>query len=846
MDSRRAFIKKSVLLSGAAGLASMLPESVQRALAIEPEAGSTYMDAEHVVILMQENRSFDHCFGTMKGVRGFNDPHAVTLPNGHPTFLQTNAEGDTYGPFRLDIKDTNATWMGSLPHSRTSQVDAHNKGRYDNWLTAKRSSHNQYTKMPLTMGHYNREDLPFNYALADAFTVCDQNFCSAMTSTWPNRLFFWTGTVREQQNGHTKANIRNEDLGAEMAHWRTFPELLEKNNIGWNVYQNDISTGGGYGDDERAWLANFGCNPLEWFAQYNVKFDERYMRSLSAQAQRLPAEIAELQSKMQALNPLSPAYQKMEIAVKIKEDVLNKAKTEFQIKNSENFNKLSAEQKSIHKKAFSKNNQDPFYKEITTLDYKDGNTDRKVTVPKGDVLHRFRNDVNTGKLPAVSWIVGPQNFSDHPTAPWYGAWYVSEIIDILTKNPEVWKKTIFIMTYDENDGYFDHVPPFTPPDMADPSSGKCSASIDTSVEFIRVEQELGQGLPPKVARGGAIGLGYRVPMIIASPWSRGGQVCSEVFDHTSTLQFLEGFLNKKYNKNIRTDNISEWRRTVCGDLTSVFNPQTPGEKYELPFLNRNDFVETIHKARFKKEPATFKRISDRDAKAIAANPELAAAHMSQQEPGVKPSCALPYELYAEGQLSADKKHFELSLAAGNVVFGKRTSGSPFNVYAPTQKLDEGAPYHRSYAVAAGDQLKDTYSLNTFDNHQYQVKIHGPNGFLREFKGSIKDPLLQVSCNYENQLAQKTKLTGNLILNFKAGNDNDLTVIIKDNAYKAQPVTRKLSASKDQSIVIQLGKSSGWYDLSVVVEGYEAFEKRYAGRVETGAKSITDPLMGRLV
>ena len=94
-DSRREFIKKATLLTGAAGIFSVLPSSIQKAIAIDAAPGSTYMDAEHVVFLMQENRSFDHCFGTLKGVRGFNDPRAIRLANQNPVWLQSNAEGKT-------------------------------------------------------------------------------------------------------------------------------------------------------------------------------------------------------------------------------------------------------------------------------------------------------------------------------------------------------------------------------------------------------------------------------------------------------------------------------------------------------------------------------------------------------------------------------------------------------------------------------------------------------------------------------------------------------------------------------------------------------------------------------
>jgi phospholipase C len=209
MESRRDFIKKATLLTGALGVAGMLPASIQRAMAIDPKVGSTFLDAEHVVFLMQENRSFDHAFGTLKGVRGFNNPRAITLPNQYPVWLQSNKKGETYAPFRLNIKDTKATWMSSLPHSWENQVDARNNGRYDGWLEAKKSGNKEYAEMPLTMGYYNREDIPFYYSLADAFTVCDHNFCSVLTGTSPNRCFFWTGKIREKQEESSMAHHSN-------------------------------------------------------------------------------------------------------------------------------------------------------------------------------------------------------------------------------------------------------------------------------------------------------------------------------------------------------------------------------------------------------------------------------------------------------------------------------------------------------------------------------------------------------------------------------------------------------------------------------------------------------------
>ena len=170
METRRDFLKKAALLMAGSGIAGALPAAIQKAFAIDPTSGSTYMDAEHVVILMQENRSFDHCFGTLRGVRGFNDPRAVTLPDGNPVWLQSNAKGETCVPFRLGLKDTKSTWMGGLDHSRNSQVAAANGGKHDRWLDAKAPG-GGYAHMPLTMGYYDREDIPFYYGLADAFTI---------------------------------------------------------------------------------------------------------------------------------------------------------------------------------------------------------------------------------------------------------------------------------------------------------------------------------------------------------------------------------------------------------------------------------------------------------------------------------------------------------------------------------------------------------------------------------------------------------------------------------------------------------------------------------------------------
>src|SRR5688572_10874672 len=450
MDTRREFIKRAALLSGGAGLLHSLPESIQKAIAIDPAIGSTFLDAEHVVILMQENRSFDHCYGTLQGVRGFNDPRAITQPDNNLVWLQKNATGETFIPFRLNIKDTNATWLGSLPHSWPDQVDARNGGRYDQWLIAKASGKEGFEKVPLAMGFYNREDIPFYYSLADAFTVCDQNFCSSLTGTTPNRLYLWTGTIRKEPNASSQANVSNSDVDYDKeVSWTTFPERLEEAGITWKIYQNEISLESGLDADEDAWLANFTDNPIEWFSQYNVRFSRSYLDYLQKIEPLLPKEADELERKLQTLDEKSEEAEEVKAELKRKLSLMLKVAERHQW-SQENFNKLSPREKMLHTKAFTTNENDPHYRELDLFQYKDGDTVREMKVPKGDILHQFRDDVHKGALPTVSWIVGPANFSDHPGAPWYGAWYVSEVIDILTKKPEVWKKTIFILCYDEN------------------------------------------------------------------------------------------------------------------------------------------------------------------------------------------------------------------------------------------------------------------------------------------------------------------------------------------------------------------------------------------------------------
>ncbi len=851
-DTRRDFIKKASLLAGGTGIWESLPASIKKAIAINPVQGTTFEDAEHIVFLMQENRSFDHCFGTLQGVRGFNDPRFITLPNQDPVWMQSNKNAEKYVPFHLDINDTRATWMGGLPHSWNDQVDARNDGKYDTWLEVKAAGE-PYEKMPLTLGYYKREDIPFYYALADAFTVCDQHFCASLTGTSPNRSFFWSGKIRE--NPGSQANVYNSDTTYDReSHWKTFPERLEENDISWKVYQNELSLATTLPEENENLLANFTDNNLEWFSAYNVRFHKAHYDFLIKRITELPAEIQSLHERLKVADGEELEKVKKEHNQK-KEDFARYEKEKITW-SPENFEKLSDYEKNIHLRAFSTNVNDPDYHKAAPFTYDDNGVERTILLPKGDVLHQFRQDADTGKLPTVSWLVAPQYFSDHPSAPWLGAWYVSEVLDILTKDPEVWKKTIFILNYDENDGYFDIVPHFVAPRPNDSRSVNVSDGIDTTDEYVTLDEQLKiKDFDKANARDSPVGLGFRVPLVIASPWSRGGWVNSEVCDITSTLQFLEKFLTKKTGKQISEPNISDWRRVISGDLTSAFRPYG-GEEIKLPkFIRRNPFVEKIYNAKFKGLPSGYDALTDAQAEEIRRNP-LHSSALPRQEPGIRNSSALPYELEVDGRISADKKTFDIHFSAGNRLFGDRSAGSPFYVYAPGRYVNHNDPHQNAnfesartwnFAVRAGDQFLNQWPLKDFEDENYHLKAYGPNGFFREFSGSKNDPEITVALRYESMKGISGKLSGNVVLSFQNMSAlESYTVEIFDRGYKKK--ARAILLRRDSPVVTEsfkLADSHRWYDLSVKIKGNNLFEKRYAGRVETGEHGKTDPAMGRI-
>ena len=431
--------------AAAASAAILLPANVQQAIAdsaANPRPGKL-SDIKHVVLLMQENRSFDHYFGTLSGVAGFDDRAATTLSTGRSVFYQpdpANPDGYTL-PFHLDTNTTSAQAIPSTSHAWSVQHQALNGGANDNWLPAHRAADG--ANGPYTMGYYDRSDIPFHYALADAFTVCDHYHCSMLGPTWPNRMYWMTGTC--DPDGLNGGPILDNNAPSGGYTWTTYAERLTAAGVSWKVYQqSDVD----------------GKNMLNEFAQF----------------QNAP-----------------------------KDSTLYTSGQEFQ--------------------------------------------------PVGAFEYDARND----NLPTVSWILPSDVDSEHPNwTPAYGAAYIASKIDAIAANPEVWAKTVFILSYDENDGLFDHVVPPTPP----------AGTPDEFVTLTSPGGTPGAGLP--------VGAGFRVPCIVVSPWTAGGYVASETFDHTSQLRFLEQVTG------VAEPNISQWRRRTFGDLTSAFRFHHAADAPVLP------------------------------------------------------------------------------------------------------------------------------------------------------------------------------------------------------------------------------------------------------------------------
>jgi phospholipase C len=452
---RRRFLELAGATSGAALLASLGAEgravasTVHQASSVAP-AGSDLGAIEHVVFLMMENRSFDHYYGTYPGVRGFDDHPAHSLgafAQAYPA-NQTKAPVGKLLPFHLDSVHTDiGSCTFDLTHDWGPQHQCFNHGHNDSFVKVHTSPANEGPAQGmLTMSYYTRADLPYYYALADAFTIGDGYHCSVLGPTDPNRMMQISGTIDPsgKSGGPIVKTVGTPDVLFSVS-WDTMPEVLEDAGVSWKYYRPD---GDLYTIDTMRKVGITIDGTLPFFKQYE--------------------------------SPASALYQK----------------------------------------AFMQ------------------------TFPTG-----FAHDVATGTLPAVSWISPPVGYDEHPPAPSFlGEWFTDQVLKALVANPKVWSNTVVFHMYDENDGFFDHVPPPVAPK-------------GTPGEYLTAHPL------PSDASGinGPIGLGFRVPLLVISPFSRGGYVASETFDHTSQLRFLE----ERFG--VKAPNISKWRRHAVGDLTSTLH-----------------------------------------------------------------------------------------------------------------------------------------------------------------------------------------------------------------------------------------------------------------------------------
>ncbi|WP_439534400.1 phosphocholine-specific phospholipase C [Polymorphobacter sp.] len=694
-NHRRDFLKAV----GAFGAAAALPASIDRAFAVPARrVTGTIKDVKHIVIMMQENRSFDHYFGTMKGVRGFGDRHTVPLPDGRSIWQQHNG-ARVRPPFWLDTAKTSAMRVPDTPHTYPDTQAAWSQGRSGAWPKF---------KSDYSMGFYRRSDIPFQFALAEAFTVCDAYHCSLMTCTDPNRIVFWSGSnfdpaLRARGVNCTEANaeiynVRCHVKGAmpdpgysydgSAFEWESIPEVLEKSGIDWRIYQDPNDNCSGLFHGGLAFKGFRDCKPGD--ALY-----ERGMRHWS--------------------------------------------------------------------------------------------------------LDHLARDVREGTLPAVSWILPPADWSEHPSAstPIEGAEYTARVLDALTANPDVWASTVFFLTFDENDGFFDHVPPPAPPSFNKDGTLAGKATFDLAGEYY--DGSDGKWTLPEDDVTGNIrpwGLGPRVPMVVVSPWSKGGWVNSETFDHTGIGRFLE----KRFDISVPA--ISPWHRKMCGDLTSCFDFSMNADR-DFPRLPDA----SGSRAALAEQMRHFPII-----------PHFQSKGLLVQEEGLRFSRALPYKLHVDARMRQE------AVTLGFVNEG--TVGATFHVY-DRHHLDR---IPRRYCVDAGKTLEDQWAI---DDKGFDLLVLGPNGFMRSFSAPAGTPVPALVARYAARHKQ-------LDLAIDHAGPAPVDIVIEQDLYAGnEPQRIALAAGSKAKARWSAEKSHGWYDFAVKAGD---FEMRLAGRIEDGKHGLSDPLM----
>lgn len=690
---RRRLLKGGI----SAGIAALMP-SIARAAAIAPDARTrSLQDLQHIVVFMQENRSFDHYFGTLPGVRGFGDRFvapAAPLAAGQPArtlWLQPNAAGTRgIAPFPLDTAaQFGVMRVEGTPHTWPDAQRAWDHGRMAHWPVAKQDH---------AMGYYRRADLPFQFALAEAFTVCDAYHCAMQAGTNPNRLFLWTGhnDPHARHGGPAVANSHDNfpELGGnpDSYTWATYVEQLQQAGVDWRIYQDMAD--------------NFTDNPLAGFETFRQAWRD------------------------------APGH--------------------------------------------------------------DGQLRDRGVSTRG--LAQLREDVQRSRLPQVSFIIADAAGSEHPgpSSPAQGAAYTARVLDALTANPEVWSRTALLLMFDENDGFFDHMPPPAPPSAdASRSGGWAGASaVSTDGEYHQHASPGNEKSDPLDLRGRPYGLGPRVPLYVISPWSRGGWVDSQVYDHTSVIRLIE----RRFG--VSAPQLSPWRRAVCGDLTAAFDFSRTDER---------PFVGTL--------PATAETAARAAALPGRTVPELPAGlQPATQEPGVRPARALPYRPLVAMTRDAEALHLEL-----------RCDGAAAVLQVYDQLQLEAIP--RRYTVSPGAVLRDTWNVD--DERGYDLWLLGPNGFHRRYQGEAGAAPVQ---------AALTRSGDEICLQLDNPDGRAASVDVRPMAYPAHMPTRRmeLPAGGRAEIRWAATPTSGWYDLEIVQTGAS---QRLAGRMENGRPGTTDPAMG---
>ncbi|HUZ56048.1 MAG TPA: phospholipase C, phosphocholine-specific [Streptosporangiaceae bacterium] len=718
--SRRNLIRAAAV-TGAAVVASVTPGTGALAeSAVKRRRYGDIRDLKRVVILTQENRSFDHYFGSLKGVRGFGDRSTITLPGGYSVWQQpTTPPGQPVTATQYPWQLSSGTFAGAQPpspeigaqnyggtsHSWETQHGAWYGGLMNAWWFAKGG--------PTTLGFLNRDDIPYHYALADAYTVGDAYHCSVLSATGPNRTYLWSGTINaDQEHGSFVAFSGGDELG-EFLSWQSYPETLQAAGITWKVYQ---------GSD------NFGDNGAEYFATF-AKYDPEQGGT--------PAPGVVWYDNGVATVP------------------------------------------------------EPFPAEAQNAD---------------NLALAIKNDVLAGTLPQVSWVVTNQQYSEHPDgAPHDGAYYIDQVLKALSADPDVFNSTLVIINFDVNDGQFDHVPPPVP-------------APGTTDEFYLETPLVPQPLP--------VGLGFRVPLLLISPWTRGGWVTSEVSDHTSVIQFLERW-TEALDRPAICPNISAWRRNVCGDLTGAFD-------FENPVFGMPDLPDPGAPIG---EPQSY-------------HPVPASNVMPVQEPGAKQARPLPYQPNANfdgftfGSNGAIRANLSFSNSGPHV--RKASHFSVYNNAAPDVSIaDYPGDFPGQYTIDPSPSIWNKTIPGSAEigagrgDGKYDLTLAGPNRFLRHFTGDVSAPgatALVTATYYRGGFGTKPMLALKLTNN----GEEAVTFTVTPHYYSNEPArTYHVPAHGSATNVVDpLAHSNGWYDLSVTISGDDSWSRRYIGHLEYGRASTT--------